>query len=275
MLKAVAPEVIAPYDTYETYARRFCDAYWDGFQFVDKGASHIEYLSLRLNSGFMLRRLKKDHLKELPDKQYQLVSLPHKHARVAEMLNKEFTFSKGDASHHHVGSEGAEIARLRHELALSKVDGCIEHIRGVLEETDKVVVFAYHHDVINKLREAFSYEHHAVSITGATNLKMRQYAVDLFQTDHQCRVFIGQIQAAGDTITLTAASTVIFVESSWVPGEVDQATDRLHRIGQKDAVLVQFLVIAKSLEEHMVRTLIDKKLIINRIVEDDGAYLFT
>ena len=275
LLKAVAPEVIKPYDSYERYAKRFCDAYWDGFQLNDKGASNLDDLSLRLTDNFMLRHLKKDHLKELPDKQYQLISLPARDAKIKDLVAREFTFSQSDAKHYRSGEEAVEgISRLRHELALSKVDTCVDHIREVLEETSKVVVFAYHKDVIAKLSVGLS-DYGPRCITGDTSLALRQRYVDEFQNEKSVRVFIGQIQAAGDTITLTAASTVIFVESSWVPGEVSQATDRLHRIGQKDSVLVQFLVIADSLEEHQIRTLIDKKSTIQQVIDNDAAYLFT
>lgn len=276
LLKSVAPHVIEPYTTHDSFARRYCDGYWDGFQLVTKGATNVEELNCRLvNSGFMLRRLKKDVLKELPDKQYQIISLPAPDSKTKELVKKEFTFSKDDAKRYSLSESGSEIARIRHELAIAKTDTCIDHIKDVLDETPKVVVFAYHRAVIAKIAEAFGVE--AVTLTGDTSFQNRVEAVARFQKDPSVRVFIGQIQAAGDTITLTASSHVIFVESSWVPGEVDQATDRCHRIGQKDAVLVQFLVLAESLEENIIRTMIDKKLTIRRIIDEDPAisYLFT
>jgi len=276
LLKAVAPEVIAPYDSYGSYAQRFCDAFFDGFQLVAKGASHVDDLSVRLGSGFMLRRKKADVLKELPDKMYQMVSLPAKDSNVKKLLVQEFNWTKTEAKRQAVGADGADLARLRHELALSKVSTAVDHIENLLDSESKIVVFAYHRAVIAQLRDKLE-RYGAVSISGDTPSAARQAVVDKFQTDKDCRVFIGQIQAAGVGITLTAASTVVFVESSWVPGEIDQAVDRCHRIGQKDSVLVQFLVIAESLEEHMIRTVIDKRQTIAKIVDQspEVAYLFT
>lgn len=274
ILKAVAPKVIAPYDSFVQYALRFCDAYWDDVQFIAKGASNMDDLAARLSSGFMLRRLKKDHLKELPDKEYQMICIPAE-GRVKKLVEQEFTFSKGDAKYHAVGGDGAELARIRHELALSKVKTCIDHIEDVLEGTQKIVVFAYHRDVILQLYEGLK-QYGPLVIAGDVPQKTRQAAVDMFQTNPNARVMIGQIQAAGIGITLTAAAHVIFVESSWVPGEIDQATDRCHRIGQKDSVLVQFLVIEKSLEENMLRTIIDKKQTIAKVIDNDEvARMFT
>lgn len=276
MLKAVVPHLIEPYASYDGFARQFCGAYWDGVQLVDKGATHVDDLCVRLNSGFMLRRLKKDVLTELPDKQYQMIQIPVANAGIKDLVKKEFTFSKGDARKVPVGSEGAEIARIRHELALAKLPTCVEHIKGVLNETEKVVVFAFHRDVIANIEAALK-DYSPVVVTGDHTPLARQKAVDAFQLDPQTRVFIGQIQAAGVAITLTAASRVIFVESDWVPGIIDQAIDRCHRIGQKDAVLAQFLVIQDSLEEYMIRTMIDKKQVIADIIDQDPtiAEMFT
>lgn len=274
ILKSVASCVIEPYDTYTSFALRFCGAYWDGVQFNDKGASNTDDLAERLGRGFMLRRLKKDVLTELPSKTYQMISIPAT-GKMNTLIQKEFTFSKGDAKYHTVGGDGAELALIRHELALSKVKTCLEHIEDVLTSAKKVVVFAYHKDVIKALAEGLKH-YCPVTITGDTPQKLRQSNIENFQSDDESRVFIGQIQAAGIGITLTAASHVIFVESSWVPGEIDQATDRCHRIGQKDSVLVQFLVIEKSLEENMIRAIIDKKRVIESIVDPPSyEYMFT
>lgn len=276
VLKAAAPEVIAPYSSYESFAYRYCDAFFDGFQLIARGASNMDELCVKLQKNFMLRRLKKDHLKDLPAKQYQLISLPAPDAKAKALVAKEFTFSKNDAKRVEVGGDGAELARVRHELALAKVDTCIEHIKGVLEETPKIVVFAHHRAVIKRLAEGLK-DFSPVVVSGASSSAARQEAVDEFQIHTEVRVFLGQIQAAGVGITLTAASTVIFVESSWVPGEVDQAIDRCHRIGQRDSVLAQFLVIEDSLEEHMIRAIIDKKETIARLIDQDPsvAEMFT
>ena len=140
----------------------------------------------------------------------------------------------------------------------------------LLQEVNKLVVFAYHTKVMELLKERL--EHFGlVTITGKTPVPKRHEYVNQFQTDKNTRIFLGQYVAAGVGHTLTASSNVVFVESSWVPGDIDQAVDRCHRIGQKDAVTVQFIVMSQSVEEHMLRTVIDKKRTINRIVEGSNA----
>lgn len=276
MLKAAAPEVIYPFLSYEQFARRYCGGFFDGFQFVAKGSTNIEELNQKLTKDFMLRRLKKDVLKELPDKMYQIIDVEAKDAETRKLIAAEFNWSKQDVAYQKdLATGGAELALLRHELARKKVGAAVEHIKGLLEENEKVVVFGYHKDVIAGLRDGLK-EFNPVIITGDTHSIARDEAVYDFQKDTKTRVFIGQITAAGTGITLTAASTVVFVETSWVPGEIAQAEDRCHRIGQKDSVLVQFLVFAGTLEEHQLRTVVDKKLTIEKIVDDrHPEYIFT
>lgn len=267
LLRSVAPEVMDPYLTYEAYARHFCGGFYDGFQFVAKGATNTAELNARLVKNFMLRRLKKDHLKELPDKQYQIIDVEAVDAETKKLIEREFTWSKQDVAYQKdLATGGAEISLLRHEMGRKKVKPAVQHLKDMLDENEKIVVFAYHKDVIAGLFAELK-DFGVVVFDGSTPADKRGAIVDQFQTDPKTRVFLGQYQAAGDTITLTAASVVVFVESSWVPGEIDQATDRLHRIGQKDAVLVQFLVFGKSLDEHQLRTVVDKKNTIGQIVD--------
>jgi len=216
----------------------------------------------------MLRRLKKDVLKELPEKTYQLISIPAPNAKVADYATKSFTWGKQEASKKVDGAGGEYIAIIRHQLALAKVAQACAHIEDLLLENDKLVVFAYHRDVIEEIANRLKHYGYVV-VTGSNSTEERQESVNLFQKDPGTRLFIGQFQAAGDGITLTAANTVVFVECSWTPAEIEQAADRVHRIGQRKAVLIQFLVIEKSYEEYMLRTAIDKRQVIVEIV--DGA----
>lgn len=271
VFRAVFPNVIEPFTSYTAYAKQFCGAYFNGYRLWDRGASNIPELCRRIKrAGIMLRRLKEDVLTELPDKQYQLVPLldrdnPAAVALINESLSWQIKLKRQD-----IGTELGEIAELRHRLAKTKLPLCIEHINCLLETKEKIVVFAYHKDVMDKLEEAF--KKICVRLDGSTSQKDRQEAVDKFQNDDKTRVFIGQIQAAGVGITLTAANTVVFVESSWVPGEIAQAVDRCHRIGQKDVVLAQFLIIADTIEEHMLATVVDKLKTIKKIHgEEDGT----
>merc|ERR1712070_705731 len=103
-----------------------------------------------------------------------------------------------------------------------------------------------------KLKELHT-EH--IRIDGHTPLNRRQEQVARFQENEQVRVALLSITAAGTGLTLTAAHTVVFAELYWVPGQMQQAEDRAHRIGQRDCVTVQYLVAKDTLDDVLYRSL--------------------
>lgn len=269
MLARLAPETIMPFTKYFDFGRYFCDAYQGPFGWVMTGSKNERELNNRLRSTIMVRRLKKDVLKDLPNKIYQLIPLEAS-AEARKIIRKEGTLELSDAKKKTLkGFDAGQIAELRHQMAIAKLPVCITHIADLVDSgTKKVVVFAHHTAVLDGLREGLK-DYHPVLIDGRVPSHHRQQIVDTFQTNDECAIFLGQMQAAGVGITLTAASTVVFVETSWVPGDIAQAVDRCHRIGQKDSVLAQFLVVQGSLEEYMLRTIVDKQLSISQILGDD------
>lgn len=268
MLVRLSPDTIFPFTKYFDYGRRFCNGYQGPFGWDMTGSSNEDELNRRLRSTIMIRRLKADVLKDLPDKQYQVISFE------ADKTAKKLVALEGSIAAVEEmrktgkpkGLEIGEISELRHRLAIAKVPLALTHIKDMLEsEVKKIVIFAHHTAVIDALMNGLA-DYMPVKIDGSVSAVKRQQAVDLFQTNQDCRILVGQMTAAGVGITLTAASNVVFVETSWVPGDIAQAVDRCHRIGQKNSVLAQFLVIRGSLEEYMLRTIVDKQLTINRIV---------
>jgi SNF2 family DNA or RNA helicase len=264
------------------FARRYCEARsldrfnphtqkMERFGWDWSGAANLEELQEIMRSRFMVRRLKKDVLVDLPAKRRQVIVLEPK-PQLAKLIAKETkTYEKyalDAAALEDLPTESpafSEISALRKQIAIKKIPYVIEHIKEVLNETPKVVVFVHHHACADLLFEAFGNQ--AVQLDGRLSGEDRQHAVDRFQTDPSCRVFIGGIQSAGTGITLTAASVVVFAELSWVPAEISQAEDRCHRIGQKESVLVQHIVLEGSLDEHVVEILIKKQEILDKVLD--------
>jgi SNF2 family DNA or RNA helicase len=133
-------------------------------------------------------------------------------------------------------------AYVRHQVGMYKLPTVIEYLKG---STDKTLVFAYHHDVIERLMEAVA-DRGVSGFTGSSSLRDRDRAAKKFQNDPNCQFFIGNIEAAGQGITLTAARNVVFAESDWRGTYLEQAEDRAHRIGQTHPVLVTYLLLDRS-----------------------------
>lgn len=274
------------------FARRYCNATRNSFGWDFKGASNLEELQERLRATIMVRRLKKDVLKELPPKRRQVIELPadgleglvHDQAasferwqdKLAEYKAKvELAKASDDPNDYaeavanlKAGMKAAfeDGAKKAHEIALAKVPFVIQHVREQIEDGEKVIVFAHHLDVIEKIRSSLELEG-AVKVTGEVKYEDRQAAVDRFQKDPTCKVFVGGIHAAGVGLTLTASTHVVFAELDWVPGNMSQCEDRAHRIGQTDSVLVQHLVLEGSLDARIARVLVQKQEIIDRALD--------
>lgn len=105
----------------------------------------------------------------------------------------------------------------------------------LLSDGGKLVIFAWHRDVIFELQERLQ-DWHPVTVMGGTSQPEREHAVEQFQTDPMCRIFLGQTVAASTSITLTAASTVLTLEPDWIPSHDYQAVSRVHRLGQAEPV---------------------------------------
>lgn len=231
-----------------------------------------------MRATFMVRRLKADVLKELPAKTRSIILIESEGSR-ALLATENALIARKKAELAAMQHEGAveklrmwrgaamtEISRIRHETALAKVPAAIDHIFDLLDEHAKVIVFHHHHDVGDKLMEALP---GVVRLDGRCTPEEKNSAVTRFQTDPKTRVFLGSIRAAGMGITLTAASTVVFCELDWSPASMIQAEDRAHRIGQKDSVLVQHLVIDGSIDQRMSKILIEKADMIGQILDGD------
>lgn len=277
------------YSKFREYARRFCD--WAGAG-KPAGASNLDELQTILRSTVLVRRLKAEVLADLPPKMRKIVVLDdnspelnqqqldreHRiaglHAAV-EVLEAELKQCDDKGAMYKAvaaqlraarGIAFSELSLARHEEALAMLPQAIEFVKEAgADPAHKIVVFGWHQDVLEGLKQALG--DRAVLIYGPTELTDRQAAVDRFQTDPDCQFLVGSITAAGVGFTMTAASHVIFVEEDWVPGNITQAEDRCHRIGQRDSVLVQHLVLDHSICVKMIKMCLAKQEIANKTLD--------
>jgi SWI/SNF-related matrix-associated actin-dependent regulator 1 of chromatin subfamily A len=255
------------------YGLKYCEGKCDidgGWNF--NGASNLKELKKRVHGKFMLRLRKADVLKELPPKTEEMVILADKLPATVAKLDakllrehspnaKEFREKMAALSVH----KNQPLATYRRMLGVAKLPYAVSFIREHLDNSDeKLLVFAYHTAVITQLAMDLMKYRPAV-ITGMVPTAARQNIVDQFQNDPNRRLVIGNYLACGTGFTLTKATRVIFVEYSWVPADNDQASDRAHRIGQRDHVYVQYLVFKNSLDRAILETHLRKKENIRKI----------
>lgn len=273
-LRALYPEAILspktglPW-TYHQFVAAYCLLRSNGFGNQIVGTKNEAKLHEKLK-GFMLRRRKADVLKDLPPLTFGELYLEGDVTGVdfaeVEIVRKVLA-EEGVNGLRKVSLNGS-VSALRRITGMAKALPAANWVAEWLESTPKdrkIVVFAHHKDVLDVLYDKLHLV--AVRVDGSMKQTERQKAVDRLQNDPAVRVFIGQITAAGTGITLTKASDLLFVESSWVPAEMEQAAMRIHRIGQTEPCLVRFAMLAGSIDEDIQRAVARKIESIAKVVD--------
>lgn len=267
-----APEVIG-FKNFRTFAMRYCGAYYDeekGKMNYD-GASNLKEFHDALYEKYMIRFRKRDVLTELPDKEVQCVYLdaePSQAVKAFEQgLLKELR-SIGKVIKHLMEAFDGNIPTYRKQMGLDIVHRAAEFIEEQVENSDEnFLIFAHHKEVIRILLDKFK-AYKPLSIVGGVESGERMEIVQRFQRG-DTRLFFGNIAACGTGLTLTRATRVIFVEFDWHPKPNEQAEDRAHRFGQKNAVLVQYLLLKNSLFEYILKGNLEKSKTINTLIEGE------
>lgn len=263
----------------------------------DLTSSRRKVLS-RLISPFTLRRLKKTVLEELPEKieDIRMCSLSEDQTR----LYRDAVSSWGEGLIE-VLKRGEEAIPYIHIFALlnllkqicnhpALVEGRLndfdryqsgkwdlfkEILLEAFDSGQKIVVYSQFLGMI-RIIEQFLQEQGVcfVTLTGAT--RNRGEIISRFNKDPDCRLYVGSLKAGGMGIDLVAASVVIHYDRWWNAAREDQATDRVHRIGQRRGVQVFKLVTEGTLEEKISAIIEKKRNLMDSIVrEDDPGLLKT
>ena len=242
--------------------------------FDTSGKSNLRELSTVLHSTVMCRRLKKDVAADLPPKQRRVVELSSGTRLRAALAEESRTLAElaGLGASPRVAFE--EIARVRAETAVAKTGAVCAHLDTLLSGgADKLVVFAHHIAVLDAITERFGPR--SVRVDGSVTAKARYQAVERFQNDPDISLFVGQIDAAGTGLTLTASAHVVFAELPWTPAQLVQAEDRCHRIGQHRPMLSEILVAAGSYDVRMADIIADKAETVHAAVDNPDPNSFT
>ncbi|KAF9600180.1 hypothetical protein IFM89_005004 [Coptis chinensis] len=254
-LEALYPDVYK--NSFHEYGNRFCKG---GIFGEYQGASNHEELHNLMKATVMIRRLKKDVLSELPVKRRQQVFLEvaDKDMKQINALFRELDLvkikikdceSKEDLDSHKF-SEKNLINKIYNDSADAKIPAVKDYLETVIEAGCKFLIFAHHKAMIDSIHQfLLKKKVGCIRIDGGTPASSRQALVTDFQDKEGIKAAVLSIKAGGIGLTLTAASTVIFAELSWTPGDIIQAEDRVHRIGQVSSVNIYYLLANYTIDD--------------------------
>ncbi len=264
--------------TFATFAQKYCGAYWDGFGINTKGATNVDELSGILD-GFMIRRTKKEVFPNRREPDVQLVPLDLTKEDLATVMAEEELILNREAklsSIHEDFSALGDLARLLRLTGEAKVRATVSYLEDKLQTIDKIVVFFHHTEVGRKLYERAAARGFQPAIyQGGMSDSQKDGQKARFMEQASCRVFLGQIQAAGTGINglQEVCDRAVFAEQSWVPGAMGQAIDRLDRMNRGgeflNFVTADILHARGTLESAVLGSRIGKNAVIDRLMNDE------
>ena len=252
-------------------------------RFVNKEDSAIELQ--KYIKPFMLRRLKKDVITELPEKieKNYYVELTKEQKKVyasyvkdikEKMENNEFNDDKITIFSY--------LTKLR-QLCLDpsivlddyngksgKIEEVVSMIKDNISENHKILLFSQFTSVLKNISKRLTenkIQH--FYLDGSTNAGKRLELVEEFNNNDETKVFLISLKAGGTGLNLTSADIVIHFDPWWNPAVEDQATDRAHRIGQKNVVQVFKLISEGTVEDKILSLQEKKKQIIKDVLDSD------
>ena len=241
---------------------------------------------------FILRRTKAEVLKDLPPKTEQVLYTTLSDDQRALYDQVRATYQESLLQQ--VESEGMggstmqvleALLRLRQiachpglvsdeweEIGSAKLDDLFEQVSEVLEEGHKVIVFSQFTTLLGYVRERLEErEVDYAYLDGQT--RKRSEAVERFQSDPGCNVFVISLKAGGVGLNLTAAEYVFLLDPWWNPAVEAQAIDRAHRIGQTQPVFAYRMIARDTVEEKILELQRSKRELADAVLDDTGQSL--
>ncbi len=229
-------------------------------------------------AGWMTVRYKQDELAGLPERidQDMYVDLSPEQRRVYDELALQFFADLPDGDTLVVGSVLAQLTKLRqvatgldllgeHMQDSSKIDAVVDIVRDNLPH--KTVVFAWHRstcDAIESRLEGLGVS--CVKVHGDVRMTQRKVHLDAFKTDPRVKVLVATIKTLGESENLQVASDLVFVESSWTPSDMEQAGDRVYRIGQERRVTVTNILARDTVDVEKILPAVTSKAALRRMI---------
>lgn len=236
---------------------------------------------------FILRRIKKDVLKDLPDKieKTMFIEMTAEQKKIYEerrayyykMVHEQIKEKGMGGSQFYILQALNELRQItscpevKNETVLSgKREVLINNITDAVENGHKVLVFTNYIKSIESIcKDLEKYGIPYLSMTGAT--KDRQGLVDKFQKEKKYKVFIMTLKTGGVGLNLTAADTIFIYDPWWNKTVENQAVDRAYRLGQDRTVFAYKLIMKDSIEEKILKLQESKSQLLDSLISDDGV----
>lgn len=265
MLSTMFPEAIKKYPSYRAYTEHFCDGQtgkrgnWEA-----KGATNQEELAALL-APHMLRRSEDEPeiAAQMPKVICHEIILDGGRDIDEDIRNEMLAFKDS------VADQGT-LSSLQARLGMAKASQVVDFCKARLTEVDKLVVFAYHRDLIEYIAAELA-EYGAVKYYGGVSDKDKDAAVKSFVEKKKPRVFVGGITSAGTGLDLLqkVCDNVVIAEMTWTPEQIVQAIGRLKRLGSvTNKVQAYFTFFPGSVDEIQFQAVKNKERNIARILQD-------
>jgi SWI/SNF-related matrix-associated actin-dependent regulator 1 of chromatin subfamily A len=216
-------------------------------------------------SPFTYRKRKSEVLKDLPEKTYQkiLIDLNEKEREIYEEIEAGVA---NEFINDNISNPLVIMGRLKEYTSHIKINSIKELIDSILNSNEKFVLIDYYTSNLIKLHE--KYPKISGLHIGETKDIDRANIVNDFQDDNgKLKLFFGSEGTSKEGLTLTAASKIGIITIPWTPGVLDQCTDRVARIGQKNAVNAYLFICKDTIDEYIFNLIESKRNEITQVIE--------
>jgi SNF2 family DNA or RNA helicase len=270
------------FSSYWRFVKTFCYIHYTPFsKYGEVGELRPEMLDhLReILDIVLLRRIKENVLTELPEKTYEFleVEMNEVQRKLYREMAKDMLADNERGTFSFASTVVAQQMKLK-QFAISpqllgfdnpgrKLDEAFNLIQDYTRDGKQIVVFSFFNKAIQLLKKKLDKTDITYGEYTGTNTKTRDADKDLFQAG-KLDTMLCTTQAGGEGINLYSADTVLFLDRMWTPSQNEQCEDRLHRIGQKNAVTVIVLVTKGTIDEDIENTLTGKDTLIRQVIQD-------
>lgn len=278
---------------YKHFMNRYCGG------MAGAGATNLSELNYKLKTTCFFQRLKKDVLKDLPDKVHQIVycdittrdEYNKASTDLANYLKENKDKTDAEVAKSMRGEVMVKIGILKQISARGKMNEVSEYIEEIVDADEKVGVFLHHKEIANFVKEKFP---STLLYTGSQSDEEKNKAVHDFQKCKKCdirfenhvncdhehvpsnnKIIALSTKAGGVGLTLTAASRMAVIELPWHPADCEQIESRFHRMSQKNSVQCTYFLGKDTIDEHIYDIIEKKRAIADTVlgVSDDRKFV--